>query len=308
MLPLPQCLCLLCCRLRQLISPGSRRSTLICSWSSASPEPSQTDPRPFSCAIDPLPGTSPPRGHLFSPSGPEQKSMDKCIQESIKARFICHLSSPAGAGFFIVKKKDGSLHPCIDYRGLNDITVKNRHPLPLMSSAFELLQGAKVFTKSELCNAYHLVRIHEGDEWKTDVNTPTGHYEYLVLTFGLTNALAVFQGMVNRMLGDMINQFVFVYLDDVLIYSPSLKVHTQHVCQVLKRLLQNLLYVKLEKSELHTKSVSFLGFIFQLGRLSRIRPRSRQSLSGQSPTLGRLCNVSWASPTSTCDSIETLAR
>lgn len=80
-------------------------------------------------------------------------------------------SSPAGAGFFFVKKKDGSLHPCIDYRGLNDITVKNRYPLPLMSSAFELLQGARFFTKLDLCNAYHLVRIKEGDEWKTAFNT-----------------------------------------------------------------------------------------------------------------------------------------
>ncbi len=118
--------------------------------------------------------------------------MDKYIQESIKAGLIRHSSSPAGAGFFFVKKKDGSLRPCIDYRGLNDITVKNRYPLPLMSSACELLQGAKVFTKLDLCNAYHLVRIREGDEWKTAFNTPTGHYEYLVLPFGLTNAPAVF--------------------------------------------------------------------------------------------------------------------
>ncbi len=146
--------------------------------------------RPFDCAIDLLPGTSPPRGRLFSLSGPEREAMDKYIQESIKAGLIRHSSSPAGAGFFFVKKKDGSLRPCIDYRGLNDITVKNRYPLPLMSSAFELLQGAKVFTKLDLRNAYHLVRIREGDEWKTAFNTPTGHYEYLVLPFGLTNAPA----------------------------------------------------------------------------------------------------------------------
>ncbi len=175
--------------------------------------------------------------------------MDKYIQESIKAGLIHHSSSPAGAGFFFVKKKDGSLRPCIDYRGLNDITVKNRYPLPLMSSAFELLQGAKVFTKLDLRNTYNLVRIHKGDEWKTAFNTPTGHYEYLVLPFGLTNAPAVFQGMVNRVLGDMINRFVFVYLDDILIFSPSLQVHTQHVCQVLQWLLENQLFVKAEKCE-----------------------------------------------------------
>ncbi len=99
--------------------------------------------------------------------------MDKYIRESLNAGLIRPSSSPAGAGFFFVKKKDGSLRPCIDYRGLNDITIRNGYPLPLMSSAFELLQGAKVFTKLDLRNAYHLVRIREGDEWKTAFNTPT---------------------------------------------------------------------------------------------------------------------------------------
>ncbi len=189
------------------------------------------------------------------------------IQESITAGLICHSSSPAGTGFFFVKKKDGSLPPCIDYSGLNDITVKNRYPLPLMSSAFELLQGARVFTKLDHRNAYHLVRIREGDEWKIAFNTPTRHYEYLVLPFGLTNAPAVFQDMVNSVLGDMINKFVFVYLDDILVFSPSLQVHTQHVRHVLQWLLENQLYVKAEKCEFHAKSVSFQGFIVSAGEI-----------------------------------------
>ncbi len=130
-----------------------------------------------------------------------------------------------------------------------------------MSSAFELLQGAQVFTKLDLRNAYHLVRIREGDEWKTAFNTPSGHYEYLVLPFGLSNAPAVFQDLVNSVLGDMINQFVFVYLDDILIFSPSLQVHTQHVRRVLQRLLENKLFVKAEKCEFHAESVTFLGHI-----------------------------------------------
>lgn len=100
--------------------------------------------RPYDCAINLLPGTSPPKGRLYSLSGPEREAMDKYIRESLNAGLIRPSSSPAGAGFFFVKKKDGSLRPCIDYRGLNDITVKNRYPLPLMSSAFELLQGARV--------------------------------------------------------------------------------------------------------------------------------------------------------------------
>ncbi len=92
-----------------------------------------------------------------------------------------------------------------------------------MATAFELLQGASIFTKLDLCNAYYLVRIRQGDEWKTAFNTPTGHYEYLVMPFGLTNA--VFQALINDVLRDMLNQFVFVYLDDILIFPGSLEEH-----------------------------------------------------------------------------------
>ena len=158
-------------------------------------------------------------------------------------------------------KKDKTLHPCIDYRGLNNITVKNRYPLPLVSSAFELLQGATIFTKLDLRNAYHLVRIREGDEWKTGFNTPSGHYEYLVMPFGLTNAPAVFQALINDVLREFLNHFVFVYLDDILIFSRDEGSHVSHVRQVLRKLLDNHLYVKAEKCEFHVSSTSFLGFI-----------------------------------------------
>ncbi len=172
------------------------------------------------------------RGRLYSLSAPERGALENYLTESLAAGIIVPSSSPAGAGFFFVKEKDGSLRPCINYRGLNDITVKNRYPLPLMSSAFEILQGAKVFTKLDLRNAYHLVRIKEGDEWKTAFNTPIGHFEYRVLPFGLVNAPAVFQALVNDVLRDMLNIFVFVYLDDILIFSPTLQVHVQHVRRV----------------------------------------------------------------------------
>ena len=122
---------------------------------------------------------------------------------------------------------------------MNDITIKNRYPLPLISSAFELLKGAKIFTKLDLRNAYHLVRIREGDEWKTAFNTPSGHYEYLVMPFGLTNAPAVFQALVNNVLREMLNSFAFVYLDDILIFSPDEETHVGHVRQVLQRLLDH---------------------------------------------------------------------
>lgn len=223
--------------------------------------------RPYDCAIDLLPGTSPPKGRLYSLSAPERKAMEDYIGEALTTGIIRPSSSPAGAGFFFVGKKDGSLRPCIDYRGLNDITVKNRYPLPLISSAFELLQGATVFTKLDLRNAYHLVRIREGDEWKTAFNTPTGHYEYLVMPFGLTNAPAVFQALVNDILRDMVNKFVFVFLDDILIFSRSLSEHTHQVQLVLRRLLENSLFVKAEKCEFHVPTISFLGYIVSEGQV-----------------------------------------
>uniref|UniRef100_A0A8C7Y9I5 Gypsy retrotransposon integrase-like protein 1 n=1 Tax=Oryzias sinensis TaxID=183150 RepID=A0A8C7Y9I5_9TELE len=228
--------------------------------------------RPYDCSIELLPGTSPPRGHLYSLSAPEREAMETYIKESLAAGLIRPSSSPAGAGFFFVKKKDGGLRPCIDYRGLNEITVRNRYPLPLMSSAYELLQGARIFTKLDLRNAYHLVRIRAGDEWKTAFNTPSGHFEYQVMPFGLTNAPAIFQNLVNDVLGDMINHFVFIYLDDILIFSRSMEEHVQHVRKVLLRLLQNQLYVKAEKCEFHTTTTSFLGLVISEG-IIKMDPR-----------------------------------
>uniref|UniRef100_A0A8C5HTM3 Gypsy retrotransposon integrase-like protein 1 n=3 Tax=Gouania willdenowi TaxID=441366 RepID=A0A8C5HTM3_GOUWI len=223
--------------------------------------------RPYDCAIELLPGATLPSGRLYNLSKPEQAAMETYIRDSLAAGIIRPSTSPVGAGFFFVNKKDGSLRPCIDFRGLNNITVKNKYPLPLINSAFTLLHGAKVFSKLDLRNAYHLVRIREGDEWKTGFNTPLGHFEYLVMPFGLTNAPAVFQNLVNDVLRDMINHFVFVYIDDILIYSRDQEEHVRHVRLVLERLWKNRLFAKAEKCEFHITTVSFLGFVISPGRV-----------------------------------------
>ena len=224
--------------------------------------------RPYDCAINLVPGAKLPTGRLYSISRPEQSALKDYISQSLASGIIRPSSSPLAAGFFFVKKKDGSLRPCIDFRQLNDITVKNKYPLPLLSSSFEPLVGSTIFSKLDLRNAYHLVRIKEGDEWKTAFNTPLGHFEYLVLPFGLTNAPAVFQCLVNDVLRDMINVFVVVYLDDLLIFSKSRDEHVVHVRLVLQRLLENRLFVKAEKCEFHTTSLEFLGHIVQEGKVS----------------------------------------
>ena len=191
--------------------------------------------------------------------------MREYIQEALSNGFIRPSASPAGAGFFFVSKKDGGLRPCIDYRGLNSITTKNRYPLPLMNSAFERLQGASFFMKLDLRNAYNLIRIHLGDEWKTAFNTHDGHYEYLVMPFGLANAPSVFQAFVNDVLREKLERFVFVYLDDISIFSSTLTEHKDHVRQVLQALLDAKPFVKAEKCLFHVKTVTFLGFIVSEG-------------------------------------------
>lgn len=114
-----------------------------------------------------------------------------------------------------------------------------------------------MLTKLDIQNAYHLIRTREGDEWKTAVNTPLGHFEYLVMPFGLTNAPAVFQNLVNDILRDMLNRFIFVYLDDILVFSKNLHEHRQHVLQVLEKLLRYHLLAKAEKCEFHVKTTAF---------------------------------------------------
>ena len=240
--------------------------------------------RAYDCAIDLLAGTTPPRGRLFSLSAPERLAMENYIGESLATGLICPSSSPAGAGFFFVGKKDGSLRPCIDYRGLNSITVKNRYPIPLISSAFATLQKARFFTKLDLRNAYHLVQMREGDEWKTTFNTPRGHYEYLVMPFGLTNTPAVFQALVNDVLCDIIKHNVFVYLDDILVFSETLEKHVAHVRLVLQRLLENRLYAKAEKCEFHRSTVQFLGFVVSRGKIAMDPSKTEAVMSWPTPT------------------------
>ncbi len=143
--------------------------------------------RPWDCAIDLLPGEPVPRGRIYPLSIPEQKAMEEYIEEALEQEYIRPSTSPAASSFFFMAKKNSGLRPCIDYRALNKITVKFRYPLPLVPAALEQLRGARIFTKLDLRSAYNLIRIREGDEWKTAFVTPTGHYEYRVMPYGLAN-------------------------------------------------------------------------------------------------------------------------
>ncbi len=187
--------------------------------------------------------------------------MEDYIQEALQQRFIRPSTSPAASSFFFVGKKYGGLRPCIDYRTLNAHTVKLPYPLPLVPAALEELRGARIFSKLDLRSAYNLVRIREGNEWKTGFITPSGHYEYQVMPYELSNSPSVFQGFMNEVFREFLHKFVIVYIDDILIYSRNLAEHRHHVTQVLEQLRKHHLYLKLKKCEFHRPVVQFLGYI-----------------------------------------------
>ena len=150
--------------------------------------------------------------------------------------FIRSSESPFGAPVLFVKKKDGSLRLCIDFRRLNVITRKDKYPLPLISDLLDTPRRARIFTKLDLKHAYHLVRVALGDKWKTAFRTRYGSFEWLVMPFGLTNAPSVFQRFVNEIFADLLDVYVLVYLDDILIFSDNMADHKKHVKEVLQRL------------------------------------------------------------------------
>ena len=183
-------------------------------------------------------------GPLYPLTETEREELKKYLEENLKKGFIRKSSSPAGAPILFVRKKDGTYRLVIDYRKLNEMTIRNSYPLPLISELLDRVKGAKYFTKLDLKSAYNLVRIKEGDEYKTAFRTRYGHFEYLVMPFGLKNAPATFQHFINDVLSDYLDDFVISYIDDILIYSNTLEEHHVHVKKVLRKLLENHLVVK----------------------------------------------------------------
>ena len=215
---------------------------------------------PSDHAIDLEEGAQPPYGPIYSLSESELKVLRAYIEKHLANGFIRPSKSPAGAPILFVKKKDGSLRLCVDYRGLNQLTIKNRYPLPLIGESLDRLSRATVYSKFDITSAYHRMRIKKGDEWKTAFRTRYGHYEYQVLPFGLTNAPASFQAYINKALAEKLDVCVIVYLDDIIVYSSSPEQHDRDVCWVLEQLALHKLYVAKNKCQFRTTSIDFLGY------------------------------------------------
>ncbi|KAL4023163.1 hypothetical protein IC575_016913 [Cucumis melo] len=209
----------------------------------------------------------------------ELKELKVQLQELLDKGFIRLSVSPWGAPVLFVKKKDGSMRLCIDYRELNKVTVKNRYPLPRIDDLFDQLQGATVFSKIDLRSGYHQLRIKDGDVPKTAFRSRYGHYEFIVMSFGLTNALAVFMDLMNRVFREFLDTFVIVFIDDILIYSKTEAEHEEHLRIVLQTLRDNKLYAKFSKCEFWLKQVSFLGHVVSKAGVS-VDPAKIEAVTG----------------------------
>uniref|UniRef100_A0A8H7KFJ6 RNA-directed DNA polymerase n=1 Tax=Bionectria ochroleuca TaxID=29856 RepID=A0A8H7KFJ6_BIOOC len=196
---------------------------------------------------------------LYNLTEPQLQTLREYIDDILAKGYIRLSTSSAGYPVMFVPKKNGKLRLVVDYRQLNKITRKDRTPLPLITELRDRLWGKQWFTALDLKGAYNLIRIKEGDEWKTAFRTKFGLYEYLVMPFGLTNAPATFQRMINQVLREYLDIFMVIYLDDILIFSDDLETHKEHVHKVLKKLEDTKLLVEPEKSHFHVQEVNFLG-------------------------------------------------
>ncbi|KAJ9518063.1 hypothetical protein QJQ45_009997 [Haematococcus lacustris] len=224
--------------------------------------------RPVGHTIPLVPDARPPVTPMYRLSKPEQEELKRQIQDYLSKGMIEPSSSPYAAPILFVQKKSGELRMCIDYRQLNKLTLRDQYPLPRIDDLFDRLSGCSVFSSLDLQAGYHQIRITPEDVPKTAFRTPEGHFQFKVLSFGLTNAPATFQRVMNDAFAPVLGKCALVYLDDILVMSKSLPEHLQHLRLVFDLLRKNKLYAKMSKCEFMQLTLRFLGHVISAGAIS----------------------------------------
>jgi hypothetical protein len=234
---------------------------IVCEYPDVFPDdlPGMPPDRDIEFIIELQPGTAPISKRAYRMPPNELAELKIQLQDLLDKGYIRPSASPWGCSALFVKKKDDSLRLCVDYRPLNAVTIKNKYPLPRIDILFDQLAGAKVFSKIDLRSGYHQIKIRPSDIPKTAFSTRYGLYEYLVMSFGLTNAPAYFMYLMNSVFMPELDKFVVVFIDDILIYSRTKEDHANHLRVVLQRLRDHRLYAKFSKCEFWLDSVKFLG-------------------------------------------------
>jgi hypothetical protein len=214
----------------------------------------------------------------------ELKELKKQLTKLQEAGYIRPNSLPWGAPVLFVQKKDGSQRMCVDYRSLNDVTVKNKYLLPRIEDLFDQMRGAKVFSKIDLRSGYHQMKIRPSDIPKTAFSTRYGLYEFTVMSFGLTNTPTYFMNLMNKLFMEYLDRFVEVFINDILIYSKSDIDHEERLRLVLEKLRDNHLYAKFSKCEFWIGEVPFLGHIISNGGISVDPAKVKEIMEWSVPT------------------------
>lgn len=262
-----------------------------------SPQKSVLPPhRAFDISIEIKAGCDAPFGGLYNLALNEQVELKAYLNDLLMKGFIRPSKSAAAAPIFFVKVPGKKNRPCVDYRGLNKVTKRDSYPIPVMSWLLNQLKGCKFFAKIDLKAAFNLLRLAEGDEWKTAFRTPWGLFEYLVMPFGLANAPACFQRFIQWVLREYLDIFCFVYIDDILIFSKTDDEHLDHVDNILAALSEHNLTASLEKCSFFQTTVTFLGFIISTTGISmdpeKLKKISEWPLPGSLKSLQRFLGFS----------------
>jgi hypothetical protein len=239
--------------------------------------------REIEFTIDLIPGTAPIAQQPYKIGPKELEELKEQIDELKEKGFIQESISPWGAPVIFVDKRDGGKRMCGDYRNLNNVTIKNKYPLPRIQDLFDQVQGAGVFSKIDLRSGYHQIKIKAEDVPKTTFVSRYGHHEYLVVPFGLTNAPAIFMNLMNKVFMPYLDKFVIVFIDDILIYSKDKAEHAEHLRITLQVLREHQLYAKFSKCEFWLDQVEFLGHVISKEGIA-VNPNKVQSvLDWQAP-------------------------
>jgi hypothetical protein len=234
--------------------------------------------------IELLPGTPPISKRPYWLPINELVELKKQIAELQAKGFIRLSSSPWGAPVLFVEKKDGTQRMCVNYQSLNEVTIKNKYPLPWIKDIFDQMMGASVFSKIDLRSGYHQLKIRESNIRKTAFRTRYGLYEYTVMSFGLTNAPAYFMYLMNKVFTEYLDKFVVVFIDDILIFSKMEEEHEEHQRLVLEKLKSNQLYGKFSKCEFWLTEVAFLRHVISAGGVSVDPGKVKDVLNWMPPT------------------------
>jgi hypothetical protein len=249
--------------------------------------PGMPPDRDIEFAIELQPGTAPISKRPYRMPPAELAELKKQLQELLDKGFIRPSTYPWGCPALFMKKKDESLRLCVDYRPLNAVTIKNKYPLPRIDVLFDQLVGAQIFSKIDLRYGYHQIKIRASDIPKTTFFNRYGLYEYLVMSFGLTNAPTYFMYLMNSVFMPELDKFVVVFIDDILIYSKNEAEHAEHLHIVLQRLCDNRLYAKLSKCDFWLKEIKFLGHTISQDGVSVDPEKVHEVMDWKPPTTVR---------------------